>query len=221
MRPDRRTVTGFLTDSCFIQFITLTVVLSATRVEIAWVDLTPVYSLVRGNATRGGDRLYTLLMQEPPELGLPFSELSVDNAVLSITRYLGEGSSSVVWQGTHPTAGDVVVKMFREGHEKDLEKERENLGKVANLAGVTKLVGVNKDSRILLLSPVGTPFHARRQGGAVLPKAEHFAQLLDIVENSHKPPVTLLHRDLSLNNFFIAPGGRVRTFVGVCVCACC
>lgn len=80
----------------------------------------------------------------------------------------------MVWQGRHPTARDVAVKMFRAGYEKDPEKELENVGKVASLAGVSKLVGVK-----------GQPHSASLSSGprrGVLPTVEHFAQLVDIVE---------------------------------------
>lgn len=211
-RPDRTQATGFLTDSFIIQFFRLHV--ASTGVVMDYdLDATPVYFLKRQKKAKqvcGGDWLRSLLLQSPHTLGCPITDLSVAGSMVEIVRYLGDGSSSVVWQGKHKGC-DVVVKIFRMGHEDDLEAELENLAKVEHLSGVTKCVASNSDSKVLLLSPVGTPFSWKRQEGKILPLAGHFAQLVSIVESAHN--VCLLHRDLNWTNFFLGPDGKVRVCV--------
>ena len=206
-RPDRTTATGFLTDSYIIQFFRVRII---SKEQLNYkVDATRPYYLKRpaDGTVCGGDWLHSLLQENPFTLGAPTIELSVDGSIVEITRYLGEGSSSVVWQGKHKER-DVVVKIFRAGHEHDLEAEKCNLDAVKDVAGVTKYVA-SVGGGILLLSPVGTPFSSHGHEGTILPSAEHFAQLVSIVEAVHKH-ARLLHRDLSLNNFFLGPDGKVR-----------
>src|SRR6185437_5719943 len=56
----------------------------------------------------------------------------------------------------------------------------------------------------------GRPFSSHGHGGTILPSAEHFVQLVSIVQTAHSPEIYLLHRDLSLANFFLGPDGKVR-----------
>ena len=209
-RPDRPAATGFLTDSFIIQFIRLRILRLGVRVDYE-VDVTRPYYLRRaGREPCGGDWLHTLLSEKPHVLGCPTTELSVDGSIVEITRYLGEGSSSVVWQGKHNQSA-VVVKVFRAGHEHDLEAEIRNLAAVQGLVGVTKYAASDTSSSVLLLSPVGTPFSPHGQGGGtMLPSAEHFAQLIGIIQAAHDKQINLLHRDLSWANFFLGPDGKVR-----------
>ena len=215
-RPDRSEATGFLIDGYIIQFIRVTIMRSAAGPGYK-CDVTMPFVLPRATGTGaqpcGGDWLHSLLSQDPVVLGCPTTELSVDGTTVEITRYLGEGSSSVVWQGRHKER-DVVVKVFRTGHEKDLTAEIRNLAAVKNLTGVPKFVGSHvsggSGGGVLLLSPVGTPFSSHGHGGTILPSAEHFAQLVGIVKAAHDEKINLLHRDLSLANFFLGPDGKVR-----------
>lgn len=217
-RPDRNTATGFLTDSYIIQFIRVTILRSVARVDYT-CDVTQSYILHRAGTNTepcGGDWLHTLLSQDPAVLGCPTMELVVDGSIVEIKSYLGEGSSSVVWLGRHKEC-DVVVKIFRTGHESDLKAEIGNLNTVKNIKGVIKCIGSDHKS-ILLLSPVGTPFSSHGQGETLLPSAEHFCQLLSILCSAHN--LGLLHRDLSLSNFFLGADGKVQT-AGSKVCMCC
>jgi len=209
-RPDRDSATGFLTDGFIVQFIRLRISRLEARLDCT-VDVTQPYFLRRAAAMElcGGDWLHTLLSEKPHVLGCPTTELSVDSSVVEITRYLGEGSSSVVWQGKHKQR-DVVVKIFRKGHERDLLAEIRNLTAVQGIMGVTKHAGANVSSGVLLLSPVGTPLSPHGQGdGTLLPSAEHFDQLVSIVQAAHGGSIKLLHRDLSWANFFLGPDGKV------------
>ena len=212
LRPDREWATGFLTDGHLIQFFRVDVTRDRALVSISAVKCTQVFRLPRPpNGSRsGGDWLHALLMQSPNSLGCHFMDLDVGGHRLELLRYLGEGSSGVVWQGKHNKDENIVVKIFRTGKIEEFRCERRNLKKVEHIAGVTKLIDSDSDVCVLLLSPVGQPFSLHRREGAHLVSAEHFLQLVDILKATHA--AGLVHRDLSWNNFFLTAHGKVRFY---------
>ena len=86
----------------------------------------------------------------------------------------------------------------------------DNLERVQDIQGITKCIGADERNGVLLLSPVGQPFSSERREDALLPSAEHFGQLVNIVQKAHQQ-AKLVHRDLSLSNFFLGPDAKVRS----------
>ena len=112
-----------------------------------------------------------------------------------------------------------MAKIFSEKRKADYDDELRNLRQVvtdSQLAPyVPKLEALA--TRVLVLSPVGTPFAANLRAvasrSAPRPCAHHFQQLLCILRRTHE--VGLVHRDLAPQNFFTRKDtGKVRaTFV--------
>jgi hypothetical protein len=166
----------------------------------------------------GGDYLRGMLALSPEELGVPLSKVQFLGSEVKIGAALGAGSSSTVWRGVwHKKTSeedmdvDVVVKVFRDDFVDHLQWEKDNLNKVKELPGVTRLIAAPTEQgddtkNVLLLGPIGTTFSLSSN----LPCAEHLCALVDILYRVHME-VKCVHRDINWTNIVVDVSGQVRT----------
>jgi len=115
-----------------------------------------------------------------------------------------------VYEGLFQTQ-KVVVKHFRPNCGQRLANEVEFLNYTKNVSElngrVTELIGITDDENALLLRPVGVQlvtslFDRENKQFAT---SQHFAELIDILCITHQK-LQLVHRDITLNNFFLKNG---------------
>jgi len=146
-----------------------------------------------------------LLNASDVELGFNLGAVDMQGTEISVTRFLGRGGSSTVYE-TRWKGEPVVAKIFhatslgRCQHELEILQEMQNV-KLCKDTYVPKCVA--NSTQTLLLTPIGKPFALLASEYAnpnfVKCNARHFALLLSLLECVH---ATHTHRDLSLRNFF-------------------
>jgi len=201
-QPHRAEVTAFLSDGVLIQYFRLQLQTGKWKFQ-----QTPVYHLLK----EGGEYLMGLLNTLPNLLGM-IPSLTVATKPITIEEVLGLGGSSVVYKGTHQ-GKEVVVKHFRPTSKARLDEEEKNL-RIVNANPtlkdrITELVAVTDDRAALLLRPVGIQFVTSIfvNPDKKFATSKHFAELIDILSTTHK--LGLVHRDLTLSNFFLSSNGTV------------
>lgn len=235
LQPDRRELTGFLTDGAMIQFFKLKRVMPITsqffealsdHITLFEFFETPQYRL----QDDGLALLLHLVSADAMLLGAGISlPVFVNERQVNVQSPLGHGSSAVVYSAKLG-AENVVMKKFFEDCENQMECEYRNLQKIQQLGeSVTQLVAYDRTTRILLLKPVGIPFASSvldqvtaikpqpgnlsvlQKGDKVMITAKDFCSLVDILKRTHK--IKLVHRDLSTTNFLLnQTTGKVSHF---------
>lgn len=199
-QPHRNEITAFLSDGKLIQFFQL------QHIQHNWTfSQTPVYHL----ENRGGKLLMGLLKTRPSSLGM-VTNLKVSSNLVTIEKVLGLGGSSIVYEGSCQNL-KVVVKHFRPNCEQRLAKEVEILNQTKNVAElngrVTELIATTDDNNALLLRPIGVPFVTSLldRKNKQFATSQHFAELIEILRITHEK-LHLVHRDITLRNFFLNDG---------------
>eukprot|EP01124_Arcella_intermedia_P036747 TRINITY_DN9696_c0_g2_i4.p1 TRINITY_DN9696_c0_g2~~TRINITY_DN9696_c0_g2_i4.p1 ORF type:complete len:560 (+),score=110.36 TRINITY_DN9696_c0_g2_i4:55-1680(+) len=196
---------GFLSDGYIIQYFRFEDKLQETQIE----------SLINNENSFLG-----FLCQSTDDMGFEFSSISLEGRTISIVNYLGQGGTSVVYEGqfegldvsfsTTSSFMDLesvfpatpVVKLYRQNAAQYLENEVQILKQLSSVASVPKLIGTI-GSRILVTVPMGISLvHSKTNPDAQV-KGNHFKELIKTLKIVHE--LNIVHRDIKLSNVYLNP----------------
>ncbi|KAI5058143.1 hypothetical protein GOP47_0026313 [Adiantum capillus-veneris] len=150
-----------------------------------------------------------VLTAEPASLGVQMAWRAHLPEGWTITRYLGSGKTSNVYEADRGGGnGCVALKVFKRGYAEHGDDAR-YLNELQGVDGVPRVIECSTEGSMLVMEPAGEAFEASAIGQD-LPLAD----LVDVLQNAHV--LNIVNRDVCQENIMVAKSlktGKLRMFI--------
>jgi len=199
----------FLTDGFWIQFFELN--FQREPLKIKSIHQSVVLKL--NGKELGGLLLHGLLLTSKEDVGFSLPEVSFKNVGVTLIKCLGEGSTSICYEGAYKQK-KIVVKWFRVTKLSKLEREFKmlNTSVLKYHPKIVPILGISDQHDALFFGIIG--LHLLTQPKDFKQNLKplngfHFMELLDFILFLQSKKI--IHRDLKPSNMYLTENGKLIT----------